>query len=172
MKRGNKNIIIIGMPGCGKTTIGKLISDKLNREFYDVDCYIEKKEGRSIPDIFRDHGEGYFRNLEKSAVEEVRKYTECIISSGGGVVKLSSNMELLRKNGIIIFINRTVDDIISDIEIEGRPLLKNGKERLYKLYAERIELYRKYCDYEIKNRGCIDEVVNEILDIIQTEGSS
>jgi len=165
MLQKNKNIVLIGMPGCGKTTIGKLTAQRLDMEFCDVDHYIEEKEGRSIPDIFNSGGEEYFRKLEQDAVAEVSEYAGFIISSGGGVVKFPSNMKLLKRNSIIIFINRSVDDIISDIETEGRPLLKTGKERLYKLYEERIDLYKKYSDYEIINDGSIKEVVEKIVAI-------
>lgn len=165
MQRNDKNVVLIGMPGCGKTTIGKLLSERLKMNFCDVDSYIEDKEGRSIPDIFKRDGEEYFRKLETKAVEDVSEYHMTVISSGGGVVKSSYNMEILRNSGIIIFINREVDDIISDIETDGRPLLKDGKEKLYKLHEERIDLYKKYCDYEVKNDTNIEVVLEKTVDI-------
>ncbi|WP_432662904.1 shikimate kinase [Wukongibacter baidiensis] len=167
MQNNNKNIVLIGMPGCGKTTIGKLLSQRLNMKFCDVDHYIEEKEGRSIPDVFKDDGEAYFRKLETSAVEEVSEHKDYVISSGGGVVKFPRNMEALGKNGIIIFINRSVEEIISDVETEGRPLLKDGKEKLYKLYEERIELYKKYCDYEVRNDDSMNDVINRLLESLE-----
>lgn len=169
MQKTNKNIILIGMPGCGKTTIGRLLSKRLKMKFCDVDHHIEENEGRSIPDIFQKNGEEYFRRLETKAVEEVSKYNQFIISSGGGVVKFEYNMETLKSSGIIIFINRDVDDIISDIKTDGRPLLTDGKKKLYKLYKERINLYTKYCDYEVRNDNSIDEVLVKIDKIVKAE---
>lgn len=167
MQSKDRNIVLIGMPGCGKTTIGKLLSERLKMNFCDVDSYIEDKESRSIPEIFKRDGEEYFRKLETQAVEEVSENQRSVISSGGGVVKSSYNMDNLKNSGIIIFINREVDDIISDIETDGRPLLKDGKEKLYKLYEERIDLYKKYCDYEVKNDNSVEEILKKIVQVVE-----
>ncbi|SHK08683.1 shikimate kinase [Paramaledivibacter caminithermalis] len=171
MGKKGVNIVLIGMPGCGKTTIGKLVAKRLDMKFCDIDHYIEEKEGRSIPDIFKNYGEIYFRKLESKAVEKISKYADFVISTGGGVIKFHNNMEFLKKSGIIIFINRSVDDIISDIETDGRPLLKDGKERLYKLYKERIDLYKKYSDYEVVNDGSIEDIVNNIIQIAKSKSN-
>ncbi len=162
MRKINKNIVLIGMPGCGKTTIGNLLVQRLNMEFIDIDKYIEEKEKRSITDIFN-YGEDYFRKIESKAVEEVSNKFSMVISTGGGVVKLYSNIERLNKNGIIIFINRSIEDIISDVDISSRPLLKDGKDKIYKLFKQRYYLYKKYCDYEIMNDTELNEVVDRII---------
>ena len=146
-----KSITLIGLPGCGKTTVGNLLSDKLKYEFVDMDFYIENKQQKSIIELFR-NGEDYFRNIE----------TETIISSGGGVIKKSINIEYLKKNSIVVFIDRPVENILGDIQVEKRPLLANGKEVLYKLYDERYDLYKKYCDYRVENTGSLDEIVDKI----------
>lgn len=167
MENNNKNVILIGMPGSGKTTLGQLISQRLNMKFCDVDHYIEKKEGRKILDIFKSHGEAHFRKMETRAVEAVSEYKGHIISSGGGIVKNPQNINAFNKNDIIIFINRSVKDIISDIEVGRRPLLKNGKEKLYDLYKERISLYKKYCDHEVINDTSLEGTVEKAIQIIQ-----
>lgn len=166
MVKRDKNIVLIGMPGCGKTTIGKLLAQRLCLEFCDIDKFIEKKYKTTIADMFK-IGEDYFRKIESTAVEEVGKISPKIISTGGGVVKSYRNIEVLRKNGIIIFINRPLENIISDIDTVSRPLLADGKERIYKLFHERYHLYKKYCDYEIMNDADIDLVLKNIIHVIE-----
>ncbi|MBA5851018.1 shikimate kinase [Clostridium sp. cel8] len=164
MKRFEKNLVLIGMPGCGKTTIGKILSSRLNMNFIDLDEYIEKSSSSTIPEIFK-KGEEYFRDLESKAVEEVAKEKSSIISTGGGVIKRKSNMSILKENGIIVFIDRSLEDIINDINTETRPLLKNNEEEINRLFNERYDIYRKYCDFIVNNRD-IDTVVNDIINLI------
>lgn len=165
MRYTEKNIVLIGMPGCGKTTIGKLLAERLNMKFLDIDEYIEETTAKSITDIFKD-GENVFREIEREAVKEVSKRKFIVISTGGGVVKSFTNIERLKENGIIIFINRSVEDIISDVDTSERPLLKNGKGKIYALYNERYSLYKKYCDYEMINDVELKTVVDRIMNIL------
>ena len=129
----SKNIVLIGMPGCGKSTIGCLLSEKLSLEFIDVDEYIEKNEEMTISSMF-EISEEYFRQIESKYIEKVSKLNSTVISTGGGVVKNKCNMLLLKKSSVIIYINRKIEDIISDIDDSNRPLLKDNKEKLYDLY--------------------------------------
>lgn len=165
MIKENTNIVLIGMPGCGKTTIGKLLAEKLNKSFIDVDSYIEEVENRTIPEIFL-QGESYFRDIETKAVKDVAKGEGQIISTGGGVIKRKENIEALKENGVVIFIDRPVEDIASDVDTENRPLLKDKKEALFTLYKERYDLYLACCDYQILNVEAIDSVLDKILDIL------
>ncbi|WP_129598634.1 shikimate kinase [Anaerophilus nitritogenes] len=161
----DKNIVLIGMPGCGKTTIGKLLAEKLDMDFCDLDEYIEKREEKSIPEIFEE-GEDTFRKIEASVVKELSQNSDMIISTGGGVVKNPENIENLKTNGIILFINRPIENIVSDIDIYTRPLLQNGKEKIYKLYEERYLLYKKYCDEEMINDEDLQIVVDKIIRLL------
>lgn len=161
MKDMEKSITLIGLPGCGKTTVGNLLSDKLKYEFVDMDFYIENKQQKSIIELFR-NGEDYFRNIETETCKVLGEKSKTIISSGGGVIKKSINIEYLKKNSIVVFIDRPVENILGDIQVEKRPLLANGKEVLYKLYDERYDLYKKYCDYRVENTGSLDEIVDKI----------
>jgi len=161
MKDMEKSITLIGLPGCGKTTVGNLLSDKLKYEFVDMDFYIENKQQKSIIELFR-NGEDYFRNIETETCKVLGEKSKTIISSGGGVIKKSINIEYLKKNSIVVFIDRPVENILGDIQVEKRPLLANGKEVLYKLYDERYDLYKKFCDYRVENTGSLDEIVDKI----------
>lgn len=159
-----KNIVLIGMPGCGKSEIGKIIAEKIEMNFIDVDAFIEASTSRSITEIFR-NGEDGFRDIESIAVRDLSKKHHVVISTGGGVIKRYENILNLKKNGIIIYINRPIENIVSDIKIEGRPLLAKDPGKLSKLFEEREPLYKKYCNHEVMNISEIDDVVNSIIQI-------
>lgn len=164
-----KNIfLLIGMPGCGKTTVGKILSKKLRIKFCDMDKYIEKNSRKSIPEIF-EMGEEVFRNYETLAckrLSRIKKLT--IISSGGGIVKRKENIEYFRENTVVIFIDRPVKSILGDIDDKNRPLLKGSVERLYNLHTERYRLYKKYADYIIVNDKKVKDIVEEVEKLILT----
>lgn len=162
----SRNIVLIGMPGSGKTTIGSLLAKKLNKKFIDIDDLIEKTEGKSISDIF-EIGEEHFRNIESKYAKNLSNEKSCIvISTGGGIIIRKENIDFLKINSIIIFINRPLEKIIQDININNRPLLKRNMEDIYKLYNERIHLYEKYSDLEILNDDTIECAVNKIISSI------
>jgi len=157
-----KNIVFIGMPGSGKTTFGKIIAKKLNMPFIDMDEHIELNEKKTIKEMF-DISEKYFRDVESKYAIILGQLNSRVIATGGGIVKRKENIENLEKNSIIVFLNRPVENIISDINMSTRPLLKDGIEAVYKLYNERINLYKKYCHLEVYNDGGIEEVANKII---------
>ena len=159
------NIILVGMPGCGKTTIGEMIAEKLNYDFCDLDEYIVEKENMSIDEMF-EKGEDYFRDIESSGVRDISEMKNTVISTGGGVVKREGNVDILKENGLIIFIDRPIENIISDVDTDSRPLLKDGKDRLYKLLDERYDLYQDCCDIDVINDCDIEELVEKIVRLI------
>ncbi len=160
-----KNIVLIGMPGSGKTTIGYELSKKLDMNFIDADSYVEENEKSSISDMF-EISEEYFRRIESKYIEELSKLNSTVIATGGGVIKNENNILTLKNNSIIIYVNRKIDDIMKDIDISKRPLLKNGKDRLKELFKERHHLYQKYCDIEVVNDSGIIDIVNRISTLI------
>ena len=157
-----KNIILIGMPGAGKTTLGKLLSNITGFSFIDSDAFIEEKTGESITDLFQ-IGEDYFRNIESDAYKEIADSEDTIVSTGGGVIKRNENIAALKKNGTIYYIDRAVEDITHDIEVSHRPLLKGGFERIYELKAERETLYLDAADFVVKNDKPLEELAAEII---------
>lgn len=158
----SKNIVIIGMPGSGKTIIGSLVAEKLLMEFIDMDRNLEIREQMTVTEMFAINEE-YFRNAETDYAMELCNIDSLVISTGGGIVKRKENIDYFKRNSIIVFLNRPVENIISDIDINSRPLLKESIDNVYKLYNERIELYKKYCDIEILNEGTIDKTVEKII---------
>ena len=154
------------MPGCGKSTIGKLISKELNLKFFDMDKYIENMTSKTIPELF-ENGEEYFRDFETKACEELAKINNALISSGGGVVKRKENIDILKKEAsYIIFIDRPLEELLNDIDISNRPLLKDGREKLIKLYEERYELYKSAADNIVENDKSIRDTVDKVKKII------
>lgn len=159
-----KNLVLIGMPGCGKSVIGEKLAQELEMEFVDLDKYIEASTELAITEIFK-NGETEFRDIEAKSIVKISNKDDIVISTGGGVVKNYENIINLKKNGVIIYINRSIDNISADIEVEHRPLLSKDPSQLYKLFEERHDLYKKYCDYEIMNNTDIDEVVCDIIKV-------
>lgn len=156
-----KNIVLIGMPACGKSTIGYWLSKKIGYPLLDTDKYLEEKENRIISDIFSNEGEEYFRNLETKYLKELSEKEGLIISTGGGAVKKKENINILKKNGIIIFLNREINDISKENH-KHRPLLQDINN-IQKLYDERIDLYKKYSDIIIKNNDDMSIIVDRII---------
>lgn len=158
-----KSIVLIGMPGCGKTTIGKILANEINYNFCDMDNYIEEISGKTVKELF-EVSEEHFRDLETRACKELCNKKDLLVSSGGGVIKRKKNIDLFKDNSIIIFIDRPLEKIISDINASTRPLLKDGKDKLYKLYQERYNLYNEYSDIKVVNNGFIEDVILDIKD--------
>ena len=165
-----KNIVLIGMPGCGKTTIGKQIAKALGFSFFDCDQYIEETQKYSISKIFEQYGEAHFRSLETKALKALSGKTNAVISTGGGVVERPENIDILKNCGIVVFINRPLENILGDVDTSHRPLLKDGKERLINLHQRRFALYKSACHMEIENNKTINDVVTKILDEVKKNG--
>ncbi|WP_026896305.1 shikimate kinase [Clostridiisalibacter paucivorans] len=155
------NIVLIGMPGCGKTSIGKLVAKKLKLDFIDVDEYIEKENNMSIKDMFK-YGESYFRNMETKAIKKISTEKNTVISTGGGVITKDINMKYLKENGIVLFIDRPLKNILSDINQYKRPLIQDDKYKLYELFQKRYPIYKKYSDHIIKNDKTLIDVIYAI----------
>jgi len=165
-----KNIYLIGLMGSGKTTLGKILSKKLDKNFYDSDHVIEEKLGVDVPMIFEYEGEAGFREREKDSLKELVSKKNIVLATGGGIILSKSNRDLLSENGIVIYLKSNQKDLIKRMKNDKtRPLLKNGniEEIIKKLCKEREPLYEEVADFEImtKNKR-IHEVVNEIITII------
>lgn len=154
------NIVLIGMPSAGKTTIGRMLAERLQKKFIDLDDVIIEKAGKSIPEIFAEEGEESFRKLESEAALELSKLTNHIIATGGGTIKKKENMDYLRLNGITIFIDRDVDKLISSDP--NRPLSKS-QEALKQLHTERLPLYHKYAEHIVLNNDHLEDTLKLVV---------
>ncbi len=146
IEKTSKNIILIGMPGCGKTTIGRLLAELTKRRFIDIDEAIESKTHKKIENIFSDDGEKFFRTLETEILADVCKQSGLIIAAGGGTVTADENKDLLRQNSTVVFLMRS----LGDLPAEGRPVTKAKGVQL--IYQERISLYRAWSDLWVENK--------------------
>ena len=162
-----QNIIIIGMPGCGKSTFGKALARKLGRPFYDADDVIVQQEGKTIPELFA-ISEDCFRDAEVRASRFLADKKGIVVACGGGVIKRPENISIFKKPGTVFFLDRSPDDIVSDVDVSVRPLLKDGRQKVYNLYKERIGLYRDAADYCIDNNKDIEDVLDEFETLIKT----
>lgn len=156
-----QNIVLVGMPGCGKTTVGKALAEQLNRPFFDADEEILKRTGKSAEAWIEACGEAVFRQKETEVLESLCKQSGTVIATGGGAVTVPENADILRQNSIVFFINRDV----SALPVEGRPLSK--ATALSEMYKVRLPMYRSVCDYEIAADGSVEAVVRRILEELQ-----
>ena len=163
-----QNIILIGMSGVGKSTIGMALSYKMRMPFVDMDSYIERKQGMTISEIFATYGSDHFRDLETETAKHIGEtYGRTIVSTGGGVVLRPQNMEYLKKNGVVVYINRTVENILKNIKTDKRPLLKDNPQKLYEMYEERHELYLKYADVCVLNGADFKSGVENVYEAVK-----
>lgn len=161
----NKNIILVGMPGSGRSVIGKILSDKLGFKFFNTDQYMEDKNEESISEL-SNIGENHSRVPVSEAIENLSNTKSSIISAGIDVIKDTSNMRKLKENGVVIFIDRSVEKIVQDEEVfNNRSLLQNEIQKLQELFHERYEICKKSCDLHLINDNNIDEIVYYICSI-------
>lgn len=163
----DKHIILIGMPGCGKTTIGGKLSKLLGMDFVDTDEYIEEMTGKSIKEIFKEEGEEKFRDYESQALLEVLEKAPAVIATGGGITNRYSNIDAMKEKGVVVFIDRKVEDILSTLDAGSRPLLSEDTDRIYELYRQRYERYRIAGDIRVENDKGLKIVVQNIIDAIE-----
>lgn len=152
------NIVLIGMPGCGKSTVGKIISEKLYRDFIDTDSLIEKSYGKKIPEIFSEKGEAFFRDLEEKEVYSAGKENSKVIATGGGAILRKENIHSLRQNAVIVFINRKLDYL----ETKGRPLSSDNKN-LEQIYTARLPVYKAIADLEVNSQSTAEQTADLII---------
>lgn len=159
LTRQMENIILIGMPGSGKSTIGKLLAEKTGKKFVDADALIAETSGCAIPDIFSAQGEAGFRALETQVLAQVGKASGLVIATGGGCVTRDENYPLLHQNGRIFCIERELDKLATD----GRPLSQTTK--MEEMYRIRKPLYERFADYTVSNNGAAECAAEKILSI-------
>lgn len=155
-----QNIALIGMPGCGKTTVGRELAKRLAKTFVDIDEVIAMRAGKSIPQIFADSGEAAFRKMETEVLRKFSKEKGQVIATGGGIVTTPDNRALLRQNSTVIYIDRSIDELPTD----GRPVSQSRS--LHRIYDERVHAYRTWSDFTVKNAevsACVEKITEVLL---------
>ena len=145
-----KNIVLIGMMGSGKTTVGKLLAQQLRRPFVDTDALIEEREGRSIPDIFAQDGEEVFRALERKTSRELSGRNGLVIACGGGLPTQEEAIAPLKKNGLVFWLDRDPGETYDSLNASHRPLAQSGRENFIKRYQGRAPIYRMWSDHIVR----------------------
>ena len=159
-----ENIVLIGMPASGKTTVGKLVAERLGRTFIDTDDLIVAKAGKSIPNIFAQEGEAAFRTLESDVIREAGALTGAVIATGGGAVLRPENVTALKQNGRVFFLDRSPERLSPGT---GRPLFADPQQA-FQLYAQREPLYRAAADVTVDANGSAEEAMRQVASKVES----
>lgn len=162
-----KNIVLIGMMGCGKSTIGALLSEKLGRRLVDTDELIVEREGRSINEMFAAEGEEYFRDRELEVSRELAQKQDLIIACGGGLPLRPGSIAPLKKSGVVFWLCRDPGETYDSMDTAGRPLAQQGREDFLARFAQREPIYLAWADHVIVNFSSPEHTCNAILEVLK-----
>lgn len=158
VREKTENIVFLGMPGCGKSTVGKISAEKLGREFVDCDEEVEIRTGRTPSQIIREDGEETFRKIETEVLRDICKRSSLVVSTGGGCVTVEKNRDILRQNSVVVLINRS----LSELATSDRPLSKDP-ETLRKMYQTRNPLYKSFSDVSVDNSESAEKTAEDAI---------
>ena len=164
----DRHIFLIGMMGCGKSTIGRLLAQQLDTPLCDLDEEIVRREGRSIPEIFADAGDAGFRLCETAALRAACALPPMVVATGGGIITREENIALMRAHGTVVWLCRPLDAIIKTVRQDTRPNLAGDKEaRMRTLYAQREALYQKAAHIVFDNSAPPEEAARKLAEILR-----
>lgn len=158
IEKQTKNIVLVGMPGSGKSTVGKDLAEKMNREFFDCDEEIARW-GETPAELVEKYGEEHFRQIETQVLRELCKKSGCVIATGGGAVTRERNYDIIHQNATVVFIERDIKKLATN----GRPLSQGGKEKLFNMYKIRYPLYKKFSHFSVQSQEHSEKTAKLIL---------
>lgn len=164
-----KNIVLIGMMGCGKTTVGRLLAQPLGLDLADTDALIEQRAGRSIPDLFSRDGEAHFRALELALCRELSGQSGLVIACGGGLPTQEAAIAALKETGVVFWLDRDPGEIYDGLDVSGRPLAQGGREDFLQRYERRAPIYRRWADHLVRAKS--PQAAAALIDAIYMEVS-
>lgn len=156
------NLYLVGLPGAGKTTVGRIVARRLNLTFVDLDRFIAEREGASVAELFR-ADEAAFRRKEAEALRWVREhYHRCVVATGGGIVERKENLELLKKE-TVLYVVRHPRSIISTLNTDKRPVFHDDPNRIYPIARRRVPLYESVADVRVTNNRALHSCIGRVL---------
>lgn len=158
-------VALIGLPGCGKSTFAQLLAKEMNLTAIDSDETIVETSGKTIPELFAE-SEDLFRDWEEKVLASIRPDRNLVVACGGGIVKRETCRDILKRNAIVIYIDRSPENICATIDTSGRPLLADGTDVIFRLHEERKALYEETADVVIPNNGSIAEALQQMTDAL------
>ena len=161
----DEKIFLVGMPGSGKSTFGKMLANSLEYQFIDLDKYIENMEGMKVSDIFHIYGENRFRELETLALKNIDSHKNLVVATGGGTVISKENRDLLSKYKYVLYLDRSCKEISKHLEVENRPLLKKNPNEIFSIYEKRKDFYKEVSSYVLDNSSTLDSLLEKTLTI-------
>ena len=163
-----KNIILIGMMGCGKTTVGQLLATRLGMQFVDTDRLIEAREGMTVSEIFETQGEGWFRSMEAGVAQALSLRSGLVIACGGGLPLSESSMKALKESGVVIWLNRDAGEIYDTGDMSSRPLAQEGREAFLEKAAQRAPVYEKWADATVNDFTSAISTTARVKEAVET----
>lgn len=162
-----KNIYLVGMMGCGKSTVGRILAEQIGARMVDTDFVIESDAQKTITEIFQQYNEAYFRALESNVLYDLAQMEGLVVSCGGGIVLMDRNIQMMKQSGTVVYVYRSIEAILQDIETAHRPLL-SGNADIREIFNQRKERYRAACDIEIINDGTPGDAAAKIIAALQS----
>ena len=167
-----KNLVLVGMMGCGKSTCARMIHELSGAEAVDTDLLIQERTGMTVARIFNERGEDYFRALETEVCRELAQKTDLVIACGGGLPLREESRRLLQETGFVVYLYRPVEEIYRPEKLRNRPLARGGREDFFRKFEQRDPIYRAMADAVVESEPVKADTAQKVFDVWQSAGAS